>query len=151
MDSTTKVSWAPLAFCLLLSCRLPDSVGVGANASQFDYLGFDQQTFLANQVGNGYGVGVWAEWQLSNQPQPITWEWPQSPPYYLASKDSPVIVNSPAVSTSTASSASPDNVEKGVSAVKALDSTQASTQIIVLILGLAAVGAIIFLKSRKPK
>jgi hypothetical protein len=140
-----------LALLLLLSCRMPDSVGVGANASQYDYLGFNQNTLLTNDVGMGYGVGVWAEWQLSNQPQPITWEWPQSPPYYLASKDSPVIVNSPAVSTSTASSASDDHVERGVSAVKALDSTQASTQIIVLILGLAAVGAIIFLKSRKPK
>lgn len=137
-----------LALALLLaSCRMPDSVGVGANASQFDYLGFNQNTLLTNDTGMGYGVGVWAEWVLNRPVQPITWEWPDRPPYYLTGDKPPVIVTP----GSTEPRDAPDRVDQGITAVKALDDTGASTQIIVLVLGLAVVGAIIILRSRKPK
>tara|TARA_R110000822_G_scaffold137399_5_gene274892 strand:- start:1032 stop:1475 length:444 start_codon:yes stop_codon:yes gene_type:complete len=80
---------AILIMTSLASCRAPDTVGVGASANQFDMLGYSSSTFLEDQTGMGYGVGVFAEWTLSNQPQPITWEWPQSPPYYLTKDGTP--------------------------------------------------------------
>ena len=66
---------ASLFFVLfLVSCRTPDSVGIGANASQFDMLGYNSDTFLDNQMGNGFGMSVWAEWQIGKKK--IDFEWP---------------------------------------------------------------------------
>lgn len=138
MRKSTK--WAALAAVSLAACRAPDSVGIGGNASQFDYLGFDQQTFLANQTGMGYGIGVWAEWQLSNQPQPITWEWPQTPPYYLTGDKSPTTVIVP----DAQGDSGPTKVQEGVTALRAVDQSSEATRLILLVLGLAVVGGIIF-------
>ena len=44
-------------------------------------LGYSDSTFLEDQTGMGYGLGVWAEWDLRIQPQPITF--PTEPPWYL--------------------------------------------------------------------
>ncbi len=78
-----------LATALLASCSLPDEVGVSANASQFDWLAQDDRSFLANDTGMGYGLGVWASWKLSRPEQAVRWSWPETPPYYLARQQPP--------------------------------------------------------------
>lgn len=47
------------------SCRMPDDVGIGANGSQYDFLGASEQWPLTNDQGLGYGLNVWASWSLS--------------------------------------------------------------------------------------
>jgi hypothetical protein len=65
---------------LLLSCTAPDRFGAGANASQYDYLGYND-TWFDSQRGAGFGVSLWVEWDLTKQPLPITF--PSEPPWYL--------------------------------------------------------------------
>jgi hypothetical protein len=79
---------ASLFFVLfLVSCRTPDSVGIGANASQFDMLGYNSDTFLDNQMGNGFGMSVWAEWQIGKKK--IDFEWPDKPAWYITGDKPP--------------------------------------------------------------
>lgn len=145
---------ASLALVLLVSCRSPDRFGAGANGSQYDYLGYDQSTLLTNSDGMGYGVGVWVEWDLGNQSQVIEFEWPKSPPWYMregeAAPAQPTVVVNQSDDRSMDQSVKVDRVDQGVEAAKALNSMGASTQFIILILGLSVVGGIIYLRTRKP-
>ena len=85
------------ALILLAACTLPDEVGVGTIASQFDYFarstGDPTQWPFTNDTGYGYGVSLWATWKLGRPEDRNAWDWPERPPYYLAKGDSgPVIV-----------------------------------------------------------
>lgn len=59
----------PLLLALLITaCSLPDEVGIGANAGQYDYFastqgGTDSWPFT-NDTGENYGVNAWASWKL---------------------------------------------------------------------------------------
>tara|TARA_R110002126_G_scaffold14054_15_gene59827 strand:+ start:1650 stop:1973 length:324 start_codon:yes stop_codon:yes gene_type:complete len=98
----------------------------------------------------GFGVGLWVEWDLGSQKQEIQFEWPASPPWYLREGGTPpptVVVNHTADVDQTVND---NRVDQGIDAAKALDSMNASTQFIILILGLSVVGGIIYLRTRKP-
>lgn len=141
-----------LVVLLVVSCAGPDRFGVGANATQSDWMRADSSTFLANDTGMGYGVGVWAEWDLRKQSQPITFDWPDRPPFYLANR--PANNSQPVLQPETEDK--PDRIDQGINAAQALDGMQPATQIILLVLGLAAVVGIIIVahlrtKQRSPK
>lgn len=130
------------------SCAGPDRFGVGANATQSDWMRADSSTLLANDTGIGYGVGVWAEWDLRKQTQPIAFDWPDRPPFYLANglanKTQPVL-------QPPADDDKPDRIGQSITAAKALDGMQPATQIILLVLGLAAVLGIIIVAHLRTK
>lgn len=142
-----------IALAIALSCAGPDRFGVGANATQRDWMRADPNTLLANDTGFGYGVGVWLEWDLRKQQLPVAFDWPDRPPFYLAAKDqAPTIVTTPPAKEPD----KPDRVDQAIGAARELDGMSASTQIIILVLGLAAVFGIItvaYLRQsrRKPK
>jgi len=62
------MKYLPLVFITLAACSIPDEVGVGANANQYDYLGGDGiAPYFETQTGEGFGVNAWATWRLRPQ------------------------------------------------------------------------------------
>lgn len=78
------------------ACRIPDHIGVSANANQFDYFASSQGGANAwpfsNEIGYGYGLGVWAEWDIGKKEHKVDWEWPTAAPYYLANNSTPIAI-----------------------------------------------------------
>ena len=56
-----------LALLLLASCSVPDEIGVGTSASQYDFLGAGEMSPVANDTGNEFGVQVWGVWKTRPQ------------------------------------------------------------------------------------
>ena len=67
---------------LLAACALPDRVGVGANAGQYDYMGageaFPTTRPLEDQTGEELGLSAWVEWDTGPvRPQPVVLDFPR--------------------------------------------------------------------------
>lgn len=69
----------------LTACAVPDEVGVGTNASQYDHIGGDSSAgWFGTETSEGYGVHVWASWKLRPQRVELVqserpWQPPEQP------------------------------------------------------------------------
>ncbi len=54
-----------LALLCAAGCALPDEIGVGLGATQYDYLGTGEPPYiLEDQTGEGLSANGWASWAL---------------------------------------------------------------------------------------
>lgn len=129
-----------LALLLLCACSLPDEVGVGTNASRYDFLGGDGNApYFEVDQGDSYGLHAWASWQL--KPQRFTLVESEKP--WQPNREPSVIVNAPAAESNSA-------VDTAIKVGGAIDSMDVSTKWLAGVLALASVVALIVWRGRIP-
>lgn len=78
-----------LALLLLASCSVPDEIGVGTSASQYDFLGAGEMSPVANDTGNEFGLSVWGVWKT--RPQRVVMVTPEREGGSMLPMDTPLL------------------------------------------------------------
>lgn len=124
---------------LLTACTLPDEVGVGANTSQYDFLGGDGTApYFETTKGEGFGLSAWGVWKLRPQKiELVQGEQPWHPPHDVPS----TVVNIPMAGEAK------DMLDRGVDAAKAVDEMGAGTKWLIGCIFVGTALALLFSKS----
>lgn len=153
--SFALISWMLLALALawigisLTGCSLPDEVGVGTSASQFDMLGGDSSApYFETTDGNEFGVHAWASWKLRPQRvELVQSERPWDPGLSRREEPAP-----PSVVVNTTPTVAPESsaLDKSLEAGATIDSWDASTKWLIGVLAVVLLVGLFLTRSHVP-